>query len=99
MFARLTTVYVKPDRVDKAIEIFNESIIPAAREQEGYQGADVLVDRESGKGVVITFWETEENAIANEENKYYQEQLLKTVVLFIADPRREGFDVGVMDRI
>jgi heme-degrading monooxygenase HmoA len=99
MFARVTTVYIKPDRVDKAIEIFNNSIIPAAREQDGYQGANVLVDRESGKGIVITFWKTEEKAIANEKNRYYQEQLMKTVVLFTADPRREGFELAVKDRI
>jgi heme-degrading monooxygenase HmoA len=98
MFARVTTVYIKPDGVDMAIEIFNQSIIPAARKQEGYKGANVLVDHESGKGIVITFWETEENAVANEKSKYYQEQLMKTVILFTADPIREGFELAVEDR-
>lgn len=99
MFARVTTAYIKPERVDKLIEIFDQSIVPAAREQEGYKGADLLIDRESGKGLAITYWETEKDAIANEESKYYQDQLLKTVMLFTADPRREGFEVCVRDQI
>lgn len=99
MFARLTTIYIRPDKIDKTIEIFNESILPAARKQKGYCGALLLTDRENGKGVAITYWESKEDAVSNEENKYYQKQLLKTVVLFSADPRREGFEVSVMDRI
>jgi heme-degrading monooxygenase HmoA len=53
------------------------------------------VDRESGKSLTITFWESKENAEANEESQYYQEQLMKVMVIFTADPIKENFEVVI----
>ena len=54
-----------------------------------------MVDRKTGKGVSITFWESEEDAIANEKNLYYQEQLVKVMNLLNGTLMREGFEVAV----
>lgn len=97
MFARVTTAYIRQEMIDKFISIFEKSILPAAKSQKGYVGAELLLDRETGKGSVITYWETEADAIANEESKYYEEQLLKVLVTFLADPIREGYEVVVSD--
>jgi heme-degrading monooxygenase HmoA len=97
MYARVTTVYVRFDLIDKAIEIYCDSVIPAARLQKGFQSGTLLVDRENGKGLSITIWDSLEDIKANEENQYYQEQLLKMMVVFTADPIREEFEVVFQD--
>jgi len=95
MFARLTIVQGKIDKLDETIKIFEESIVPAAKSQKGYCGAYLLTDRKTGKGVVISLWDSEEDAIANEQSGYYQEQLGKFKGFFTAPPVREGYEVSL----
>ncbi len=95
MFARMTTLFIKSDKIDESIRIYESSVMPAAREQKGFRMAKLLLDRNSGREISITFWETEEHAAANEENLYYQDQLVKFMSLYTAPPVREGYDVAV----
>ncbi|MGD9032356.1 MAG: antibiotic biosynthesis monooxygenase [Desulfobacteraceae bacterium] len=95
MFARLTIVQVKPDKIDETINLYGESVVPAAKSQKGYKGVYMLVDRKTGKGVSISLWENEENAIANEQSGYYQEQIGKFKDFFTAPPAQEGYEVVV----
>ena len=36
MFARLTIVQIKEDKVDEAINIYKDNVVPAAKSQKGY---------------------------------------------------------------
>jgi hypothetical protein len=56
MYARLITTHFDPDNVDLAASVFEESILPCAREQPGFRGALGLTDHSTGKSIVITFW-------------------------------------------
>jgi len=96
MFARLTTIRVKTERIDEAIKLYKKNVVPEAKLQKGFRGTYLLVDRKIGKGVVITLWKSEEDAIANEENRYYQEQLIKFMNFFTGPPIREGYEVSVL---
>jgi len=93
MFARLTIVPVKIDKIDETVKIFKENVVPAAKSQKGFRGAYQLIDRKTGKGISITFWDSEDDAIANEQSGYYQEQLSKFKDCFAAPPVREGYEV------
>ncbi len=95
MFARLTIVQVKSDKLDETIKIFKEGVIPAAKSQKGFRGAYLLTDRKTGKGIAFTLWNSEEDAIANEQSGYYQEQLSKFKDCFAAPPVREGYEVSL----
>jgi len=95
MFARLTIVQVKSDKLDETIKIYQESVIPAAKLQKGYRRGYLLTDRKTGKGVAITLWDSEEDAIANEQSGYYQEQVGKFKDFFTAPPVREGYEVSL----
>ena len=97
MYARMTTIEVRLDKFDDAISIYKKSVIPAAKLQKGYCQAFLLTDRKTGKGISLSLWETEEDALANEKNKYYQTQLVKFIALFTADPVREGYEVTFQD--
>jgi heme-degrading monooxygenase HmoA len=95
MFARLTTINTRPERVDEGIAIYKKSVIPAAKSQKGFVAAYLLVDRPTGKGMSVTFWKTEEDALANERSHYYQEQLVKYLDLLVGATIREGYEVAV----
>ena len=97
MFARVTNSQMKLDKLDEAIKIVEESVLTVARSQKGYRGAYLLTDSKTGKGLMISLWDTEEDAIANEESGYYQEQVAKFKDYFAAPPVREGYEVSVQD--
>ncbi len=95
MYARLTIFRFKIDRIDEGIKLYQESVIPAAKTQKGFSHAYLLSDRNTGDGISMTFWETQADALANEENRYYQEQLVKFFLpgFFESTPIREGYEV------
>ncbi len=67
MFARVSTFQGQPDQTAEGIRVAREQILPAARLQEGFRGIYLLFDRESGRSLSITLWETEEDLRASEE--------------------------------
>lgn len=98
MFARLTKFQIKLHKVDEGINVFKNSVIPAAKQQKGFSGIYLMIDDKTGNGASLSFWESEADAKANEENRYYQEQLVKFMG-FLTEPAyiREGFDVKLKD--
>jgi len=97
MFARLTTVQMKRDKIDEGVKIFEQSVIPTAKAQKGYRGAYLLTDRKTGKGVSIALWDSEQDIVASEESGYYQEQLSKFKDTMVAPSVREVYEVSVQD--
>ena len=95
MFARFTIVQVNPDKVDEVIKLYEESVVPAAKSQKGYRGAYLYTDRKTGKGYSISLWDSEEDAIANEQSGYYKEQVGKFAEYLTAPPVQEGYEVSV----
>jgi heme-degrading monooxygenase HmoA len=98
MYARLTILSFRKGKSEEAARIYEASVIPAARTQKGYGGAYFLADRDADKCVAVTFWESREDAAANEANRYYQEQLVKFMDLYASPPIREGYDVAFEGR-
>jgi heme-degrading monooxygenase HmoA len=95
MFARLTIVQSDVDKIDEAIKIYQDSVVSSAKSQKGFQGAYLLTDRETGKNISCTLWDSEEDAVANEKSGYYQEQIGKFKDLLTAPPVQEGYEVTV----
>ena len=97
MFARQTTFQFKIDGLDEAIKITKESVVPAAKSQKGYRAFYFMIDRKTGKAVAIVLWDSEEDAIANERSRFYQEQLVKVMHLYKVSIIREGYEVVVQE--
>jgi len=97
MFARLTIVQVKKEKLDETVKLYEKSVVPAAKSQKGYRGTYLLTDLNTGKGVSIAFWDSEEDLIASEDSGYYKEQLSKFKDYFTAPPVREIYEVSVKD--
>ena len=96
MYARMTTFHLDVKSMEDAIKIYEESIIPAAKMQDGFKDALFLTNRNAGKFVSITIWESVELALENQKSGYYQEQIDKYEKYEVVKPDVEGFTVGAM---
>jgi heme-degrading monooxygenase HmoA len=95
MYARVTYLPIKPEKVEEGIELYRKSVVPAAKAQKGFVSLYLLTDRSTGNGMAISFWKTEKDCLANEHNRYYQEQLAKFLDFFSSPPIRDGYEVTV----
>jgi heme-degrading monooxygenase HmoA len=95
MHARLTTIQLQPGMTDRLEGIFSESVLPAAKQQDGFRGGLLLAAPGTGKAVLVSLWESEADLQAGESSGYYVEQISKLagVGLFAGPPARETFEV------
>jgi hypothetical protein len=59
MFARVTRATGPADKLDELIARFQSTLLPSIATQRGYLGGVLLVDRRSGAGRSLTFWQDE----------------------------------------
>ncbi len=93
MFARITFVQVKPQDIDDASRLFDESVVPAVRQEQGFRGALLLV-RDTGEALAVDFAESLEDLQANERNGVYQAQVAKFRERIIGHPRARSLPSG-----
>jgi heme-degrading monooxygenase HmoA len=60
MFARLTTLQGSPERADEGVRFIQETVLPQAKQQAGFQGGYWGLDRSTGKAIALTLWESEQ---------------------------------------
>jgi heme-degrading monooxygenase HmoA len=92
MYARVTTFQIDPARLDAALEVSRGSILPAMKQQQGFQGILTLLDRPAGKATSITLWQTEADLQAGESSGYYQQQASKLASFLTGSPARETYE-------
>jgi heme-degrading monooxygenase HmoA len=95
MYARVTVLNIKAERIKEAIELYRNSVVPAAKAQKGFVCLYLLTDVPTGNGMAVSFWKTEKDCLANEHNRYYQEQLAKFLDFYSSPPTRDGYEVTV----
>jgi heme-degrading monooxygenase HmoA len=59
MQARMSTIEGDAGKIDDAVKVINEKIMPALKGLDGFRAANFLVDRSAGKLVVVAFWDSE----------------------------------------
>ena len=67
MYARVSTYQGDPGQIDQGLAYDLENILPKVNQIDGFEGLYYLVDRESGKALSMTLWESEEAMRASEE--------------------------------
>jgi heme-degrading monooxygenase HmoA len=60
-WARLTTVHGDPTRVSDAVSNFKEKIVPVIQKQSGARTALFFVNRQTGKAIGGSVWDTEQD--------------------------------------
>ncbi len=68
MHARVSSFQSPPEQLsDDAVETVRTKLLPRVREMDGYRGAIFLMDRDTGKSMTVTLWDSEEAMRASEE--------------------------------
>lgn len=61
MFARVSRfVGLPPERIEATLRMFQEQHLPAIQQLQGFRGVEVMVDRQGGRAIATTFWESKE---------------------------------------
>ena len=84
MYARLVTGATTLDQLDEVIQLWREVVAPSARQQPGFKGARLLVNRATGKIASMGLWETA--ADAQRTVAWNQGQLARFASFFTTPP-------------
>jgi heme-degrading monooxygenase HmoA len=74
MYARVTNIRFSPNARAEVVAVA-QGLARVLKERQGYRGLQVLTDQEVGKGIIISFWETEADAEASEFSSSYIGQM------------------------
>jgi hypothetical protein len=89
MFARLTTIQGKPEKLEDAIRVVENDVIPASKVLPGFKNGYWYADRKSGKMIALTLFETEKDLESSEASA---SQVRKTA------SEKLGFDILNVER-
>jgi heme-degrading monooxygenase HmoA len=67
MHARISTLEMEPSRIDDAVSALKERDLAELEQADGFKGFTLMVDRQSGKCVGVSFWESEDALKQSEE--------------------------------
>jgi heme-degrading monooxygenase HmoA len=67
MHARTGRVSFSPDKADDMVSHVRDTIVPRYENSEGFKGFTLLLDRSSGEGIGISFWESEDAMRATDD--------------------------------
>lgn len=95
MYARVFTAQLQAGKLDEAIHIVQDSIIPAAKAQKGFQQLFFLSDSNTGKCHIVSLWASEADRAASEASGFLREQLAKLAAVVAGPPSTERFVVSV----
>jgi hypothetical protein len=59
MYARTTTIRGNSQAIDDATAYMRDDVMPAVQQMDGFVGLSFLADRDSGRCIVATAWQTE----------------------------------------
>lgn len=97
MHARILRIKASPDKVDAGTENFKSQALPTVKAQDGYAGSRLLLDRQTGDGMIVTFWRDGETLRASEEALRSIRSEASTK-FGTETPKPEHFEVAVQHR-
>jgi hypothetical protein len=92
--ARVTFAQDKPEDIEDSARLFEEGIVPAARQEEGFRGALFLV-RDDGTVMTLDLADSLDHLRANEKHGLYQAEVARFRNRIVGHPHREFFRVAV----
>jgi len=96
MFARIVEMTSDPNRRDKTNEIFRNSVLPALKQQKGFEGAIQCMNQQ-GEGVAVSLWESQEEEALSAGEQIYLEQISKFREVFTKPQVRHTGEVRAHD--
>ena len=96
MYARSTTIQAQSSSIDDGIAFVRDTVMPALEGMDGFVGVSLLVDRQSGRCIATSAWESEEAMRASSEAvRSVREQATQA---FGGTADVEGWEIAVLHR-
>jgi heme-degrading monooxygenase HmoA len=67
MYLRMTRVHTPPEKIEEGIKNFQSNILPRLRSAPGNQGGVLVVNRQTGEGIGVSYWESAKALGASEQ--------------------------------
>ena len=71
MFARMFTIEGRHEQLDEFSRLGEKKVLPALRRFDGFEGSLVLANRQNGKILIVTLWESEEAMRSGEKASHW----------------------------
>ncbi|MFI1095384.1 antibiotic biosynthesis monooxygenase family protein [Streptomyces sp. NPDC020917] len=94
MFARVQTFHQPAEKLDALAALVQEQL--AAAQPPGLKGFQYLIDRDNGKALLISFWDSEEDLRQLEANNAATRERVKEEA-GVEAPTAEVFEVTLQD--
>jgi heme-degrading monooxygenase HmoA len=96
MYARTTTMRGDPQAVDSLVATVRDELMPSLLELDGCVGLSLLVDRDTGRVIATSAWETQEAMRAGAEAVRSLRQ--RAAESFGATPEVQEWEIAVLHR-
>ncbi len=84
MYAKVTNIEFPPAMRTDVVRVA-QGLAPILRGQRGFEGLQVLTEPNKGEGIMVSFWETEDDAKTSESSSSYIGQM-SMMSSFLYDP-------------
>lgn len=96
MYARLVTGSIPIERLDAAVQLWQDTVLPSVQQQQGFRSVRLLVDRNHGKIASLGLWDTEADFQATVA--WNAGQVARFAHFFSAPPDIGGYE-GVVESV
>ncbi len=95
MFARVHFMNMQPEKRDEVTQFIRETVLPSARDWQGFKGYLALLEPNTGKGIAIALWETEADVSASAPSN--QGLVAEAMNFLTSAPVTEVYEVVVQE--
>jgi heme-degrading monooxygenase HmoA len=96
VYARSTSISAQPSNIDAGIAYVRDEVMPALQDMDAYIGLSLLVDRESGRCIATSAWDTEDALRTSTERAAPLRD--RATEIFGGDVTVDSWEIGVMHR-
>lgn len=93
MHARASSMSGDPGRVDEAATMLETSLYAQLEQVDGFKGVVALAQRDSGRSLIVTFWDSEEAMTASEERANQMRSAAATEIGASGAPEVDRYEV------
>ena len=98
VYARSTTIQAQPSSIDAGVAHIRDEVMPALQKVDGCAGLSLLTDRQSGRCIITTSWETEDAMHAAAERVEPIRARAADMFGGIGSPMVEEWEIAVLHR-
>jgi hypothetical protein len=96
VYARSTTIQAQPSSIDAGIAHIRDAVMPTLQQIDGCVGVSLLVDRDSGRCIATSAWETQETMHASADRiRPVRDQAAQA---FGGSPTVDEWEIAVLHR-